>query len=119
MTRTARALILMYLGAFAWLTSLAALDLDRGEIGRGLGVYAGAVVLLGAMAREVHYSGLAQAAAVRDRRPRPRTWPSDTKAVLRADRAQLCVCPPWWSTLGAFHNFDCPRIAHDVHHEES
>ncbi|MGW6416333.1 hypothetical protein [Streptomyces sp. NPDC055055] len=119
MTRTARFLVLLYLGGFVWLTSLAALDLDRGETGRGLGVYAGAVVLLVAMAREVHYSGLAQAAAVRDCRPRPRTWPSDTEAVLRTEHAQLCDCPLWWTTLGTFHNFDCPRLAPDVHHEES
>ncbi|WP_327415456.1 hypothetical protein [Streptomyces sp. NBC_01233] len=119
MTRPARLLLLLYLVAFVWLTYWAALDLGRGDTGRGLAVYAGAVVLLAAGGREVHHGGAAQAAAVRDGRPRPHTWPSDRKAVLRAELAENCDCPLWWTSLGTFHNFDCPRITHDVHHEES
>ncbi|MFH8577184.1 hypothetical protein [Streptomyces zaomyceticus] len=119
MTRTARLLVLLYLGAFIWLAFVAALDIDQGQPGRDIAVYLAAVAFLAAGAREVHYSGIAQAAAVRDRRPRPRTWPSDTKAVLRAELAENCDCPLWWTTLGGFHNFDCPRIAQTIPHEES
>ncbi|MFC8463377.1 hypothetical protein [Streptomyces sp. NPDC057250] len=120
MTRTARLLTAGYLTVFVVLTYVAAVELDQGATRRGLAAYAGALGLLAAAAREVTAGGTAQAEAVRTGRPRPRTFPSDLEAVMRAELDQACGCDLWWTTFGDFHSWDCPRINHQARrHEEN
>ncbi|MCY0957678.1 hypothetical protein [Streptomyces sp. H27-H5] len=119
MTRPALCLTALYITAFGWVTYLAARALDHNTPGQALALYAAALLLLAAAGREILHNARAQATAMRDRRPRPHTFPSDTEAIMRAELDSMCDCHLWWTTLGNFHTWAC-LTAGPVHdHEES
>lgn len=120
MTRLVRFLLLLYLGTYGALIFVAGDIVQQGDVGMGVTVCAGSVVLLIALGREIRHAAAAQAAAIRMGRPRPHTFPSDVKAILRAELSNNCTCALWWTTFGAFHDRSCPRITDNTRrHEEN
>lgn len=120
MTRLTRFLLLLYLGTYGVLIYISGDVVQRDGAVRGAVICAGGIVVLIAAGRELMHAAAAQAAAIRESRPRPHTFPSDLKAVLRAELANNCECALWWTTFGDFHDWSCPRMATNTRrHEEN
>ncbi|MEU0275948.1 hypothetical protein [Streptomyces sp. NPDC006307] len=118
MTRLSRALLALYLVAFVWLAYVSAVCLQHQAPVQAAAFYATATALAVAAGRERRHATTRQAAAVRARRPRPRTYPSDLEAVLRAELAGACRCERWWTTFGTDHDPTCPQQTHATNHRQ-
>ncbi|GGW99701.1 hypothetical protein [Streptomyces chryseus] len=121
MTGLARALLAVYLVAFVWLAYVSAVCLQHNAPGQAAAFYATATLVAVACGREWQHAAALQAAAVHDRRPRPRTYPSDMDAVMRAELARTCRCERWWTTFGTDHDPTCPHqtsVTNARHDEE-